>query len=201
MRRLVTATLVAQFAMAAQAAQSQDSGRFLGHYLSDLHPGYTTLGRLTYIFQGYPDAVLGTQFGYKSREAMLYEKYLSELLSAPKPRQMKLHDAAILLSTRVYLDETGMQAYLVLTQDDALNLLPHFDDKELRTLSHNDRLLVGAINAYRTICLRPEDAVADWMSLKGDVGGPVEANVLALLKNLKVTTYIDRSWRPPATGR
>ncbi len=202
MQTLKSLTVASSFALLALSATPSPAQDSIGWpYLSELHPGESTLASLTYMFQGFPEGVFGVQFMYQNKAGMVYDRYLSKLLSSPTPAQRALRDCAFFFSTRIYIDDKS-QPYLVLSEHDALKLYGDlYYSIKPEKLSHNDRLLRNALLAYSRLQRDPSAALPEWMASKGDVNGPVESNVRQLLQKIVVTDRIDPSWETPSIWR
>ena len=189
-----TATLAALFAIAPFG------GAQFEHF-SELHPGESTLGNLSYLFQGLPNGVAGVTFIYDKKQAMVREKSLSKLLDSAEPERQHLRDWAFFVATRFYVDKK-MKTYLVLTRNDAQNLRTTLTYRvEPKKLSADDQLLRKALICYGLLEGGRQAALDEWKATAGQSKDPVAVNVRKLLQTVKVTDRIGDDWTWPSIWR
>lgn len=170
--------------------------QFFGHP-SVLHPMESQLASLSYLFQGLPSGVVGTQFTYETREAQECEKYLAQLLDAPKPYQKDLREAATFLASRIYTDSKAQRDYLLLSDHDALKFSAQLIYGESKSFSLKDRLLRDAIVSYLDLTRGRTTAQSTWLK-SGKGLNTVRGNVARLLAKVIVTRKVENDWRSPA---
>ncbi|MBC8066135.1 MAG: hypothetical protein H7Y17_14985 [Chlorobia bacterium] len=167
--------------------------------VSVLHPMESQLASLCHLFQGLPTRVIGVEFEYETREAQECEKYLAQLLDAPKPHQRDLREAAAFLATRIYVDDNGKE-YLLLSDHDALKFEVLLIYGESKSFSLKDRLLRDAIISYMQLPRDRTYAQARWLKSEKGVN-TVRGNVKKHLAKVIVTRRVENDWRSPAAYR
>jgi hypothetical protein len=174
---------------------------WLGCYFSSLRPGTSQLGSLCFLFQGFPDAVLGVQFGYYDKDRRSLETYLKNLLERPANHQLSLKESAEFLASRTYVDDPGRRVYIVLTRSDALKRYHWRYDQQKGRFSNLDRLLLRTLDTYYELTRGPEEAKYPWPKPTDRFESLVKKNLDSVVTRLTVVKSIDESWRHPGIYR
>ncbi|MEA2554197.1 MAG: hypothetical protein QOJ65_2373 [Fimbriimonadaceae bacterium] len=180
------------------AAISIPQANFRGPF-SRLVPRTTTLTTECYLYQGFPDYVVGP-FQYADRRDQKHEDYLAKLLNHPAPYQEDIRDSAAFLAGRFYIDSKG-KPRLLLSVNDAQQFwgLLYYGDK--KSFTGEDKLLSQALETYFRLSFNREEALADWSKLSKKGEGRVWKNVTGLARAIVVSKSIGESWTRPFPAR
>jgi hypothetical protein len=188
--------ILAALALLPATLHTQDSW---GGWRSELRPFESDLATLCYLFHGRPSGVVGTTFVYDTREEQDCEKYLVQLLDAPKPYQRVLRDAAMFVVTRIYWAERGKE-YFLATASHASQYQAKLQVWKSSSITPKDQLLRTVLISYLKLPSGRSNAQAYWLKSKSEVNS-VRANVKKVLAKLVATQRAEDHWKTPGVYR
>lgn len=167
---------------------------------SQLRPMPSPLASVSYFFQGFPQAVVLTDFAYYDRADRSHEDYIAKLLDSPKETQRTLGYVAAYLASKIYIDDRG-QTYLLLGKEDAGYLSVMLYDGKKKDFSWRDNLMHECLQSYVTLRTDRKRALAPWQKKGEKRAESVRLNVGALAAKIIVSDRIDDGWTYPYPAR
>lgn len=162
---------------------------------SHLSPHPSALASLSYLYQGFPENVIGLSFTYADPAGLRHERYLSRLLANASEEPRPLLAAATFLANRLYVDKAN-KPHLAIGLYDARNYwcLLRYQEDGLR--DQEDLLLRQALMTYLELRIDRSEALADLSSskLRDD---RVFRNVREVASQISTSNEIDDSWESP----
>lgn len=167
----------------------------LGTGPSKLTRSVSTLGKCSYLLQGFPDIRFGGLFYYSCPMDQIFEDYLHQVITSPE-YESGLRNELEWLASRIFLTKKGYPRILISRQEARSHLF--LLKNATKQVKDGEDLTIGAsIKAYYGSILDKKSSLQEYHKSSLHINESVRKNVSRIIDNLKWSSTLQSSWCEP----